>query len=240
MSTTISPTLSAASDLPGSEFEYRPLNTGAIAAMAFGVLSLVVVFAGRTSFESCLMLSPLPLIGIVLGWRAFRQIRANADRYSGAGLAIGGAALSALCLIAGLAVASYTYATEVRPGYTRTSFEEFRPDEADLRGDKLIPEDVLSLDGKKVFIKGYIRPDSTPYRQNIGKFLLVRDNNQCCFGDISTVQFFDQVEVTLTGNMRVDYSPSLYGIHGTLHVKPENAKRGLGAPVFAMEADSAQ
>jgi len=240
MNTTISQPLASARRAQDGEFEYRPLNTGAIAAMAFGVLSSLVVFAGRTSFESCLMLAPIPLVGMAIAWRAYGKIRANPDQFSGAQLALAGGVVSAVCLVAGLALAGYTYATEVLPGYTRTSFEQFRPDETDLRGDRLIPDDVLSLDGQKVFIKGYIRPDSTPYRRNIGKFLLVRDNNQCCFGDISTVQFFDQAEVTLTGNMRVDYSPSLFGVHGTLRVMPENIRRGLGAPVFAIEADSVQ
>ena len=240
MSTMTSASGAAALDSSNGEFEYRPLSTAAIASMALGVLSLLVIFAARSSFESTLLLTPLPLVGIAIGLRAVSQIRANPDRFTGRMLAMAGAALSAICLVAGLGVASYTYATEVRPGYTRTSFADWRPTDADQRGDKLVPDDVLKLDGKKVFIKGYIRPDSTPYRRNIGKFLLVRDNNECCFGDISSVQFFDQVEVTLTGKMRVDYSPSLYGIHGTLHVKPDNIKRGLGAPVYTMEADAAQ
>ena len=49
-------------------------------------------------------------------------------------------------------------ATEVPPGYVRTSFAEFKPDEVDLRGNHFIPPDVAALDGKKVFIKGYMRP----------------------------------------------------------------------------------
>lgn len=235
-----SSTLSAADDLSNGEFEYRPLNTGAIAAMAFGVLSLVVIFAGRTSPESSVALAPLPLVGIVFGLRALRQIRSNPDRYTGRRLAAAGVALSAICLVVGLGVARYTYATEVPEGYLRTSFEELRPDEADQRGDKLIPDDVMKLDGKKVFIKGYFRPGSSDYDRNATHFLLVRDSNTCCFGDLSSVQYFDRVSVNLTGKKTVDYSTSLFSMAGTLRVFPENVHRMDTAPVFVLEADYAQ
>ena len=46
--------------------------------------------------------------------------------------------------------------------------------------------------------KGYIRPGSATSRTNIDNFLLVRDNNQCCFGDLSKVKYYDQMVVQIT------------------------------------------
>jgi hypothetical protein len=224
----------------GEDFEYRALSGGAIASIALGVLSLSIFIAGRNSLESALVLTFLPLVGMAIGLRSLGRIRANPDHYTGRKAAIGGIALSAFCLLGGLAFAGYVFATEVPPGYARRTFADLRPDDADLRADKAIPDEVASLEGKKIFIKGYIRPDSTPYRENIGAFLLVRDNNQCCFGDLSSVKYYDQVAVTMTGKKRVDYHSGLFRMGGTLRVFPENARDLSAGPAYLLEADHAE
>ncbi len=235
--------LSAPADLANrGEFEYRALNIGAVASLVFGLLSAMVLFAGRDTFESAVLLTPLPLIGIVLGVRALQRIKDNPEQYSGRTPAVAGVVLSAAFLLGGLAFAGYVRATEVPDGYARTSFADFKPDEIDVRGSHIVPPDVAALDGQKVFIKGYIRPDSTNngLRFNIKKFLLVRDNNQCCFGDMSAVQYFDQMEVRLKGDLTVDYSPGLFRMGGTLRVDPRNAAYGSGKTVYRLEADHAE
>jgi hypothetical protein len=239
MSTTeaLKPMLAAT---PVDEFDYRPLGSGAIAAVVFGLMSLLIFVVGRDNLDAALMLSPIALVGIVVGARALRQIRANPGEFSGGKAALAGLTLSAVSLVGGLAFSGYVYATEVPDGYARRSFADLKPSETDERADRLIPTDVAELDGKKVFIKGYIRPDSTQYRQNIGEFLLVRDNNQCCFGDISTVKYYDQIAVTMQGKLRVDYHGGLYRIGGTLRVNPQNARPMSPAPAYYLEADYAE
>lgn len=224
----------------GEDFEYRPLSTGAVASVAFGLLSTLVFVAGRNSLEASLLLSPFPLIGLAMGVRSLARIRANPGQLSGGKAAIFGTALSAICLFGGTAFAGYVYATEVPPGYVRRAFADLKPDEIEQRGDVLIPPDVAQLDGQKVFIKGYMRPDSTPYRQNVREFLLVRDNNQCCFGDISTVKFYDQVAVAVSDKLRVDYHGGLYRMGGTLRVLPANAGQIGAGPTYILEADYAK
>jgi hypothetical protein len=98
---------------------------------------------------------------------------------------------------------------------------------------------VAALDGKRVFIKGYIRPDSVKVTRGIDRFLLVRDNNQCCFGDLSTVKYYDQMLVTMAGSRRVDYSDGVFRMGGILKVEPENAVGRPLAPVFSLQADYA-
>jgi hypothetical protein len=226
----------------GEEFEYRPMSTGAIASLVFGALSTMIFFAGRDGFQNALLLTPLPLIGIAVGLRAMSAMRANPDQFTGGSMAKIGVALSAIALVGGLGFSGYVYATEVPDGYARTSFFELQPDEIDLRGGHAIPPDIAALDGKKVFIKGYIRPDSTNngYSQNISQFLLVRDSANCCFGDLSTVKYFDQMLVQMTGKKRVDYSPGLFRMGGTLRVFPQNAQDMAQGPAFVLEADYAK
>jgi hypothetical protein len=233
-------TLTAADLDDRGEFEYRPLNVWAVVSLILGALSALVFFAARDSLESALLLTPLPLVGLAVGWSSLKKIRHHPDQMSGARPAKLGVALSAACLIGGLAFAGYVHATEVPSGYARTTFADLKPDEVELRGDHYIPPDIAALDGKKVFIKGYIRPDSTNngLRRNISQFLLVRDNNQCCFGDMSTVKYFDQVAVKTNDRLTLDFSFGLRRIGGTLHIAPQNL--GGGAPVFSLVADHAE
>jgi hypothetical protein len=90
-----------------------------------------------------------------------------------------------------------------------------------------------------VFIKGYIRPGTPNFRQNATSFLLVRDNNQCCFGDLSKIKYYDQIDVDMEGPLRVDYSLGVFKIGGVLKINPENASLGPSAPVFSLQADYA-
>jgi hypothetical protein len=237
MSTAVLNNAAAARD---DEFEYRPLSTGAIASLVLGALSLPIFIASRDSFESCLAFTPLPLAGLAIGVWSLAKMRANPDQFTGGKAAVIGTALSAFCLIGGLAFSGYVYATEVPDGYERRTFADLRPNDNDLAAKKVVPDDIAALDGQKVFIKGYIRPDSTRYRENIDAFLLVRDNNQCCFGDLSTVKYFDQIAVTMQGKLRVDYHAGLFRMGGTLRVLPENARDMASGPAYVLEADYAK
>ena len=231
---------SSSDDLGAEEFQYRPLSMGAIASVVFGLLSFLTFVAGRDSLSASLLMCPIPAVGIAVGLRAWTRIRSMPDQESGSKLAVTGVLLSVIGLAGGLGYSGYVYATEVPTGYTRTSFNEFRPDEVEQRGNLLVPPDVQKLDGQRVFIKGFMRADSTLVRHNIKKFLLVRDNNQCCFGDLSNVKYFDQVLVITVGSLSTDYSTGIYRVGGTLHIHPENILRGVGYPVYTLEADHLQ
>jgi len=225
------------------DFEYRPLSSGAITAAIFGVLSLLMFAAGGESLQSSLMLSPIPLVGLIVGLRSLGKIRAMPSQLSGSKLATIGVALSAIGLVGGLSYAGYVHATEVPDGYVRTSFHEFRPDEVEVRSGHIVPDAVKQLEGQKVFIKGYIRPGTTlskqgsPVRRHARHFLLVRDNNQCCFGDQSKVKYYDQVFVTMADSKTVDDSRSLIRAGGTLHSMPMNLRKNDGHPIYLLEAD---
>ncbi len=218
-------------------FEYRAFSTSAVASVIFGVLSLLTIVAARDSFESALMLFPIPLIGVVLGMRSLAAIRLAPDQLSGRKFAVGGIVLSLVGLLGGLSFAGYVHATEVPAGATRTSFYELRPSEQDERAGIGIPKDVQALNGQRVFIKGYFRQDSSPVTRNVRRFLLVRDNNQCCFGDLSNVKYYDQVLVDFDDKLTTDYKSGLFRIAGTLHLQPQNLLSGSQAPVYYIKAD---
>jgi hypothetical protein len=216
--------------------QYRALDTGAILGLALGVVSVFTLVAATSSVQAALMVAPIPVLGMVVSLRSLAKINREPELFAGRNLAMLGLVLSLGFLITGVSYGSYIYFTEVPDGYTRTSFHVMKPDEVQERGGVPIPPEVAALDGKKVFIKGYIRPDSVTVRQGIKRFLLVRDNNQCCFGDISTIKYYDQIDVEMVGSRRVDYDEGVFRIGGVLKVNPENLRQPL-KPVFSLEAD---
>ncbi|NOY29813.1 MAG: DUF4190 domain-containing protein [Planctomycetes bacterium] len=228
------------------DFEYRPLSSSAIAAAIFGVLSLLMFAAGGESLQSSLMLSPIPIVGLVVGLIALAKIRSMPNQLSGSKVAVLGVVLSAIGLVGGLSYAGYVHATEVPDGYVRIPFYELRPDEVEVRNGHIVPEAVQQLEGQKVFIKGYMRPgtsvtqEGSPVRRHARHFLLVRDNNECCFGDQSKVKYYDQVFVTMAGSRTADDSRRLIRAGGTLRSMPQNLRQNESHPVYLLEVDYLQ
>ncbi len=219
------------------DFNYRPLSVGAVVSVVFGLLSGLVFLAGQNSLQDCLMMCPIPVVGIVLGFHTWRKIGSMPDVLGGYRLAVTGTLLSLFGLVAGLGYSGYVYSTEVHAGYTRISFGKLRPDEIDLRGGHMVPSDILQLDNQPIFIKGYMREGTSSQRHNVRRFLLVRDNKLCCFGDLSKVKYYDQILVTVPDTLRVDYSTGIFRTEGTLHVDPKNVHNGPEHPVFTLDAD---
>jgi hypothetical protein len=186
------------------------------------------------------LVAPIPVVGIFFALRAMGRIREYPDQFTGFGLALAGFALSLAFLVGGLSYGGYVYATEVPDGYTRTSFASMKPDELQERGGVTVPPEIAALEGKRVFIKGYIRPSSITVPNGIKEFLLVRDSNECCFGDLSKVKYYDQMYVTMSGDKRVDYSQRVYRMGGTLHIEPQNVFGPPGKVVFSLKADYAK
>lgn len=225
------------------DFEYRPLSTAAIASVVFGVVSAVTFVAANTSLQSCLILCPIPVVGLICGLVAIKNIRAMPSELSGFRAAVAGTVMSSIGLFGGLGYATYVHATEVPPGYERLSFYDLRPDEVELKGNEIIPRDVKDLDGEQVFIKGYMRPGThvsqglTPVRHNVSIFMLVRDSNECCFGDISTVKYFDKMDVFLKPGLYTDYSSGMFRVAGKLKIEPADPNKGEREPKYRLEAD---
>jgi len=227
----------AATDEP---LKYRAVHTGAIIGLALGILSVFMVVTAMNSFESCLLVAPIPVLGMVISLRSLARIRNESDQYTGRPIAWLGLLLSLGFLVGGVGYGGYVYATEVPEGYARISFAEMKPDELEERGGVAVPPDIAALDGKRVFIKGYIRPDSVSVSRGIDQFLLVRDDNQCCFGDVTQVKYYDQIAVDMVGSRRVDYAPGLFRMGGTLKIEPQNLAPGSRGAVFVLQADYAR
>jgi hypothetical protein len=220
--------------------QYRSLHTGAIVGFLLSLLLLAfTLMAVGNSPEACIAVSALNAAPLSICAWSLAKMRREPELYTGRTLARVGLALSLVLLISGVVYGSYVYVTEVPDGYTRISFNAMKPDELQELNRIPVPPDIQSLDGKKVLIKGYIRPDSITVSKGIKRFLLVRDNNQCCFGTLSNIKYYDQIDVDMVGSRRVDYDQGVFKIAGVLHVNPENLASNQLKPVFTMDADLA-
>jgi|SRR4051812_26964733 hypothetical protein len=217
--------------------QYRALHTGALIGLVLGLLSVFVLITATNSLVGCLMVAPIPVIGIIVSLRALGTIRKHPDQYAGRTLGQLGLLFSILFLVTGVGYGAYVYVTEVPDGYERISFGTMKPDELQERSGLVVPPEVQALEGKQVFIKGFIRPDSITVPHGIDRFLLVRDNNQCCFGDLTKIKYYDQILVSMVGNHRLDYTQGVVRIGGTLHVEPQYAEPGAPKPVFSLVAN---
>jgi Protein of unknown function (DUF3299) len=227
VSQTVEPDLaidSAASDAepPGVDYmRYRAVSSLAVVGLALGVLS------GAAFFDWVFAL--VPACGMLVSALAYRRVRANASELTGQWLALAGLGLSVVFWIAGWTTLGVIYLTEVPPGYERINYAMLQPPRDDPT--QLIPPEAAALDGRKVFIKGYVYPGAQ--QAGIQKFILVRDSGSCCFG--GNPKLTDMIHVTLQGKLRFNYTQRMQRLGGTFHIQPGSADSLT--TVYSLKAD---
>ncbi len=81
----------------------------------------------------------------------------------------------------------------------------------------MLTDSIQALDGKKVKLRGFILPSTLFSETNINEFVLVRDNQQCCFGPGAAL--FDCVVVNLVGGVTTDFTTRPVTVTGTFKLK---------------------
>jgi len=203
---------------------YRAVSKSAVLCLVLGLLSL-----GGLLFSALL---PLPVAGIVLGLVARVKLRRYPDELSGRPAVVLGMVLNIAVFVGGSVMHTVVYATEVPEGFRRISFADLQP--VPEAPQLPIPPQALDLNGKKVFIKGYVYPDGQQY--NIKRFILIPDMGTCCFG--GQPKLTDMVEVTLRDPLRTIFERRKRRLAGTLSVdtrlKPVS---GLGGVYYRLDAE---
>jgi len=207
------------------EFEdYRSLSGLAVAALILGLLSPI-------AFAAPILLL-IPILAVVLGLLAICKIRRESEYYSGTTLAVIGVVLAVFSATTAGAMHSILNDIEVPDGYQPITFWQLQPDED--HPETPIPPAALELDGKRVFVKGYVYPGTQ--RRDLKKFTLVPDMKSCCFGGQPALT--DMIEVTLKDPLRVSFAYRRRGLGGILrvhpHLKPNAELEGV---YYELEAD---
>jgi len=208
----------------GEDAPYRTLSRAA-------VFSIILAVAGLLSFVSPWMLV-IPIAGVISGLIALKNIKKYPLELTGVGATKAGMAISGIMLVAAPSLHTYTYLTEVPEGYQRVSFSSLTssPYEADYPTGE-----ALALDGKQIFIKGYIHPTSLSSGK-AKKFILVPDLGTCCFGGQPPLTHM--IEVTLTGNKTVSGTYRKIRLAGVLKVDKElKPVKELQGVYYQLKAD---
>ena len=209
-----------------NEFSYKPMPVTAPVAMAVALLS-ALAFVSAFALMLC-------LIGMVIGGISLWRIRRAEGEFSGRWLATAAVVLSAAFLVLGAATHVYVFSTEVPDGYERVSFYRDISKKGFVveDGRTRVPDDVQAFDGKKIFVKGYVYP--TRQTRGIEAFVLVKDNQQCCFGGQPAQN--DMILVRMQDDKTVDYYPGLVSVAGTFRAQPPKDPGEL-APVYQLDGD---
>ncbi|MAD79319.1 MAG: DUF3299 domain-containing protein [Pirellulaceae bacterium] len=155
----------------------------------------------------------LPLIGSILGSLGLSNIRKYPAELTGKTAAGLGTILGVALFIGGIACHALIYSTEVPDGYERLSFDVLK---AGAQMPDYPPPTAQEMDGKQVFIKGYIYPGQQ--RLGLKEFVLVPDIGTCCFG--GSPKQTHMVEVILKKGLTLDYSMTKRRLAGVLRVNP--------------------
>ncbi len=203
--------------------QYKSLSALSVASVVFGALSM---FSG---FDWTFLLAPA--LGLVFGIVALRKVRARPDELTGAGLARTGIGLSLVFGAISAGYLTYYQLTKVPSWATEISYEQLQPDPD--RPSQLFPPEVQSLNGKKLYIEGYVFPGKE--MGNIREFILCRDKGTCCFG--GNPKLTDRIAVRLTNGLAIDYSQKLFAVAGQFYVRPSEAKELSGGVIYHLDAE---
>jgi len=195
-----------------------------------GANALLVLGLSGLVFPMTLSLAALGIVFAVLG---LRNVRRYPDEVSGQSVATLGLVACTCLLIGGSAMHTYTYLTEVPDGHTRISFEDLEGETDPKTGELVLPK---SLDGQRVFVKGYIHPGVSSAGE-VKKFILVPDMGTCCFG--GQPKMTDMIEVSIVDAPGVRYSQRKRKLGGVLHVSERIRKVAgdLTGGLYELRAD---
>ncbi|MDA1051299.1 MAG: DUF3299 domain-containing protein [Planctomycetota bacterium] len=196
---------------------YRAISKSAVVSFVLGLLSILGLYSAP--------LLVLALVAAILGVTGYRSVVRYPNELTGKTLGIVGALLGICLFVGGSIKHSYVYATEVPEGHIRISFADLQPDKNNP--GMPVPPQALELDGKKIFVKGYLYPGVQQH--NIKRFVLIPDLGTCCFG--GQPKLTDMIEVTLEEPLQTSHSYKKRKLAGELKVdvtlKPVSGVNGV-------------
>lgn len=208
------------------EFQYRSVSKAAVASLVFAIL-------GLTAFLSPIFVL-LPALGTGFGFLALANFHRYPEELVGKAAAKIGLVVSLICLLTSFALHSYIYATEVPEGYQRITYAMLR---SNPKTSLPYSEQAEELDGKKVFLKGYVRPSDK--KTKLKNFILVGDFGECCFGGNPKISEVVAISI-LDDDTTVNYSFALRRIGGVFRLNPNTkitTEKDIPQVFYEIEAD---
>ncbi len=116
---------------------------------------------------------------------------------------------------------------------------EFAIDPDEDFDESLIPDEIKALDGKTLILRGFILDASVYQRTGIEKFILIRDNQECCFGP--TAKVYHNVWVEMDKGASTSFTLRPVEVKGKFSIRPWfHPADGKCYSVYHLQAESAQ
>jgi hypothetical protein len=104
---------------------------------------------------------------------------------------------------------------------------KFPMEKQELFKPSMITPQIKALDGRRVKIRGFMLPSFI--NQGLERFILVRDNQECCFGPGAAL--FDAIHVDLADGVTAEYSYPPIAVEGVFHIDPVENPRYREGPL---------
>jgi hypothetical protein len=111
---------------------------------------------------------------------------------------------------------------------------EIEPDQPFQRD--MLPDSIEALTGQRIRIRGFILP--TPQKRGIRQFVLVRDNQQCCFGPGAAL--YDCILVEMQSGKTAEFSIRPVAVEGTFDIQEIRGPDGKYLAIYHLEGESVQ
>jgi hypothetical protein len=99
----------------------------------------------------------------------------------------------------------------------------------------MLTKEIEALDGQRIRIRGYILP--TPQRHGIQQFVLVRDNQECCFGPGAAL--YDCILVEMKPGNTADFTIRPIAVEGVFNIRVFEVD-GKDLAIYQLDAESAK
>lgn len=111
----------------------------------------------------------------------------------------------------------------------------FEMDKEEPFDPSMITKEIRAMEGKVVKIRGFILPASVFQQVGIKQFVLVRDNQECCFGPGAAL--YDCIMVKMTGDNSATFSTRPVAVKGKFRVTDKyRYPDGKYMAIYEMEA----
>ena len=218
---------------PEEEFALRTVSKSAIFGVVMAIFCLISMWVCWILWENWTLSMLFSIIPIAMGLLAYLKIKKYPEEYSGKSIALASLGLGAFCFVTSIGSQAYVYNTEVPDGYVRMGWDSLK---IPARDRSLYSVKAEEFDGKKVFIKGYVRPDDK--KTGLQTFIMVPDFGTCCFGEKPKIT--DCIGVKIITDDTVDVNFRIRKIAGEfkLHKNSKRTRAGeVDKLVYELHAD---
>ena len=99
---------------------------------------------------------------------------------------------------------------------------------------EMLPDSIEALAGQRIRIRGYVLP--TPQKRGIKQFVLVRDNQECCFGPGAAI--YDCILVEMQPGKTAEFSIWPVAVEGIFDIQEVLGPDGKHLAIYHLEGES--